>query len=123
MTKLLSLTTLLVALVIPTVSAQSTAQDEVVVQIEIAKNGSVVARPTLRTRIGGGKASLDINGGPRLTVELVRHDGAIEAISEFQFSDGARPTLRMKLGQEPASARIVAGKDTFDIKMNLRPVK
>jgi hypothetical protein len=122
MTKLL-LSALVIALVIPTAFAQAPAQDQVVLRMEISKNGSVVAQPALRMRIGGGKASLAIDNGPSLTVELVRHDGVIEAICEFRFADGTKPTLRMKLGQEPASAKIVAGKDTFDIKMDLRPVK
>ncbi len=123
MTRLLLMGALVIALVLPVVSVQATVQDEVVLQMEISKNGSLVARPTLRMRIGGGKALLAINNGPTLTVELVRSEGVVEAICEFQFSDGAKPTLRMKLGQEPASAKVVAGKDTFDIKIDLRPPK
>jgi hypothetical protein len=74
-------------------------------------------------RIGSGKASLAINGGPTMTVESIRHDGAIEAVCDFQFSDGTKPSLRVKLGQEPATAKIPVGKDTFDIKIDLRPPK
>ena len=43
-------------------------------RVWVATSADVVAKPTLRMRIGSGKASLAINNGPTMTVELVRHD-------------------------------------------------
>jgi hypothetical protein len=121
MTRLLLLCGLTLTLVAPPISAQTGPQSQAVLHFEISKNGTLVGQPTLRMRIGD-KASLAINGGPTFTVELGRDDGVIEAICEFQ-ADAARATLRMKLGQEPASAKVPIGKDTFEIKIALNPPK
>jgi hypothetical protein len=123
MARLLLLGGLVLAFVVPVVSAQVASTDEVILQFDISKNGSLVARPMVRMRVGY-QASFDVKNGPtKLSIDTVRHDGVIEAICEFQFADGTKPTLRIKLGQEPASAKVPVGKDTFEIKVAMSQPK
>jgi hypothetical protein len=109
-----------VALAGPRMAAQTGHADQIVIQFEIQKNGAVVAKPTLRMK-ADGQATVTIDNGPAFTVVPTQTDPqTFILVLEFKRPD-ASPTIRMKLkGQEPNSATVTVGKDSFEIKASVR---
>ena len=119
MTRRLLLCGLITALVAPpTISAQATAQDGVLLQFAITRNQTLIAEPALRMRVGL-KAVYEVNRDLKLVVSASRTEGIIEATCELQVSDGTKTSLRLKLGEEPTTTKVTIDKDTFEFRMTL----
>jgi hypothetical protein len=123
MKRLIALCSFAVAVAGYSVVAQTGHADEVLIQFEIQKNGTLLGKPSLRMK-NGGEATVTINNGPAFTVVPTQTDPqTFMLVLEFNRPD-AKPTLRMKLkGEEPNSATVAVGKDSFDIKASIRQMK
>jgi len=120
MSKLIALCAFAVAFAAPELAAQTSRADEVVIQFEIQKNGTTVAQPTIRMHLGG-EATVASDTVPHFTVVPTQPD-AQHYILDLEFAlPNARPILRLRLtGQEPRTATLTVGNDSFEIKASAR---
>jgi hypothetical protein len=115
MTKFVVLCAFTVAFGGPALVAQTTRADEVLIQFEIQKNGTVVAEPTVRMHLGG-EAAVPSRTVPPFTVVATHPDGQTYILDlEFSLPD-AKPIIRLRLGsQETKTATLTVGADALDI--------
>jgi len=90
------------------------------IQFEIPKNGTTVAQRTVRMHLGG-EATIASDTVPHFTVVPTQPD-AQHYIVDLEFTlPNARPLLRLRLtGQEPRTATLTVGGDSFEIKASAR---
>jgi hypothetical protein len=96
----------------------------VLIHFEIQKNGTTVGEPTVRMHLGG-EAAVPLRTGPSFTVVAAHPDGQTYILDlEFTLPD-AKPIIRIRLdGQEPKTATLTVGPDSFDISASvLQPSK
>lgn len=108
---------LLVALAILVLSLQASAQESVRLHIEVYKNGTQVAAPTV-SAAEDQRASISLPGVGLVTVSPKRLDGertavAIEVVSGEKTM---KPGLIL-VGTEPASVTWQASSDSFEIRI------
>lgn len=126
MTRLIVLCAFAMALAGPKALAQATHThaDEVWIEFEIHKNGALVAKPSLRMKMGG-EATISFNNVPSFTVVPTQADAkTVTLVCEFKSPNTQPDRLTLKLtGQEQNSGKVSVGKDSFEIKAAIQPVK
>ena len=124
MTRLMVLCAIAVALAGPKAVAQATHADEVLINFEIHKNGALVAKPSLRMRMGG-EATVALNNVPSFSVVPTQADTkTVTLVCEFKSPNTQPGRLTIKLtGQEQNSGKVTVEKDSFEIKAAVQSVK
>src|SRR5258708_672865 len=118
MTKFMSLCAAVVLSLASAVVAQNTqvAKEQFRLQLEISKNGTVVAQPILSLEAGSA-GTIALNDGPAFTLTPSRIDADnVRVTCDVQLNN-VTPQLRFNLrGQQQSSGSITIGRDFFDIK-------